>query len=441
MSKKSRNIFVCTNCGNEFPRWSGQCSVCKEWNVLEESELLAESEEISSKGRELVSRKLSEINVSQLKRFGSGFSEVDRVLGGEGVDSGFVDAEVVLLSGEPGVGKSTLLLQIVSNLSRSGKKCAYVSAEESASQIALRAERLFGQKNIEHDFDVVSGGEVEGIIDSLRLNGAEFVVVDSIQTVYSTDARGIAGGVSQVKASSMKLVNYAKDNNVTLVIVGHINKEGSIAGPKVLEHLVDAVLQIEGEQKAGFRIVRTLKNRFGGTNEVGILSMGRLGLEDIADASLYFVSEESAPGVCRSAIVDGNRVIIIQVQALVNTTSFSQPKRVAQGIPISKLQVVCAVLQKHSSLNLSDKDVYVNIAGGLKVNDPGVDLAIALAIASSLKVKSLSVKFAAIGELSLTGSIGRSFQHEKRKKELEAQGYKLVDATRVGDIAKIISSI
>ncbi|MBN1331783.1 DNA repair protein RadA [Candidatus Dojkabacteria bacterium] len=426
---KNSSIFVCTNCGNEFPRWSGQCPSCDEWNTLEESEIYKDEKKIAGNAR-VIAKKLKDVDISKFKRTGSGFRELDRVLGGIRGNSGFVEGEVVLLSGDPGIGKSTLLLQVLAEISKKKIKTAYVSAEESSSQVALRAKRLLGSNFSVIDMEVVSGNEVESLIQKIRELKAKYVVVDSIQTVHSAEARGLAGGVSQVKASSLKLVNFARENDVTLLIVGHINKEGNVAGPKVLEHLVDAVLQIEGDEKSGYRLVRGLKNRFGTTNEVGILKMGESGLEDLGDAPLFFVSGEKSPGVCRSAIIEGNRSIVIEVQALTNVTSFSQPKRVAQGISSSKLQVICAVLQKHARLKLYDKDVYVNIAGGLRVNDPGIDLAVAIAIASSLKDKALSANVAALGELSLTGIVGKTLREEQRRKELENLGLKVLKTSK-----------
>ncbi|MBD3280915.1 DNA repair protein RadA [Candidatus Dojkabacteria bacterium] len=435
---KNSSVFVCTNCGNESPRWSGQCPSCEEWNTLEESKLYVEEKKASSSASVSV-KKLKDIDVSKLVRTTSGFIELDRVLGGVADKAGFVEGEVVLVSGDPGIGKSTLLLQVLTDISNRGVRSVYVSAEESASQIALRAKRLLGNDFSSIELEVVSGNEVEGIIEKIRKLKAKYVVVDSVQTIYSSDARGLAGGVSQVKASSLKLVNFAKENDVTLIIVGHINKAGNVAGPKVLEHLVDAVLQIEGDEKSGYRLVRGLKNRYGTTNEVGILKMGESGLEDLGDAPLFFVSEEKAPGVCRGAIIEGNRSIVVEVQALTNMTSFSQPKRVAQGISNSKLQVICAVLQKHAGLKLYDKDVYVNIAGGLKVNDPGIDLAIAIAVASSLKGKALKADAAALGELSLTGIIGKPLREGQRRKELKNLGLDVIKSSK--NIKTVVSSI
>jgi len=441
---KNSSIFVCTNCGGEFPKWAGQCATCSEWNTLEES-AVAVSEQRASMGagnaKPAKAKKLSEIDLRKAKRVSSGFLEFDRVLGGTDSKFGFVQGEVVLVSGDPGVGKSTLLLQTLRNLAEDGLKVLYVSAEESENQIALRAKRVFGKVKKDENFEIMSSFDVDSIIASLGKNSPDFVVIDSIQTISSQESRGIAGGIAQVKASAIKLVNYAKSNNVTLLIVGHINKEGNVAGPKTLEHLVDAVFQMEGDERSGFRLIRSLKNRFGTTNEVGILGLDDKGMTDITDAASYFVSKDNTAGVCRSAILEGNRVIVVEIQALTNNTVFSQPKRVAQGISNAKLQVICAILQKHAKVKLYDKDVYINVAGGLRVNDPAVDLAVALAISSSVKSKKIPASTAVLGELSLTGNIGSVTRESSRVKELKRMGYSKVVGASSGYISAVIKGI
>jgi len=398
--------------------------------------------------KKLVAKTLEEITLRKLDRVSSGFDEFDRVLGGDGKNFGFIEGEVVLVSGDPGVGKSTLLLHSLINLAVSGYKVLYVSAEESEAQVAERAKRIVGgtgkansakssqqQIKLQENFKIVTAFNVDSVIATIDKEKPNFVVIDSIQTVSTQDVRGIAGGIAQVKACTVKLVSYAKSTKTTLMIVGHINKEGNVAGPKVLEHLVDAVLQIEGDSKSGYRIVRSLKNRFGTTNEVGILGMEGNGMIDIKDAAHFFVSEENAPGVARSAILEGNRIIVIEVQALTNTTSFVQPKRVADGVSNAKLQVICAILSKHANIRLYDKDVYVNIAGGLHVKDPAVDLAVALAIISSVKDKKLPVSTAVLGELSLTGGVNSATRIDLRKKELKRLGYgRVIDSSQIRNI-------
>lgn len=439
---KAGMVFVCTNCGNEFAKWSGQCPACDEWNTLEESEIYTQEAAIAKGGkfhtRNVKAKRLSEIDLGKIQRVSSGYSELDRVLGGEG----FVPGEVVLVSGDPGIGKSTLLLQALGFLADSGHKCLYVSAEESESQVAIRAQRIFGRLKKDDNFKVLSVFDVDAAINAMEKDPVEFAVIDSIQTFSSSEARGIAGGVAQVKASAVKLVNYAKSKNITLLIIGHITKEGNIAGPKTLEHLVDAVFQIEGEERSGFRLIRSLKNRFGTTNEVGILSLGSSGMVDVKNAGKFFTSEEDSEGVARSAILEGSRVLVVEIQALTSSTVFSQPKRVAQGIPASRLQLICAILQKHAKVKLYDKDVYVNVAGGLNIKDPAIDLAVALAIASSIKAKKLKSNSAVLGELSLTGKIGQVARADARIKELKRMGYsRVLDSSKASSISMLISKM
>lgn len=393
--------------------------------MLEESSSTFSSGGSKRRSSKIKVQSLSKIDLSSLDRVSSGFVEFDRVLGASGRESGFVQGQVILVSGDPGIGKSTLLLEVLGNLSRQDERVIYVSAEESAGQVALRAKRIgFKGSRLLDNFKIVSSSDVDGILDVLEKEKAKFVVVDSIQTVTSSETRGIPGGIAQVRACANKFVNYARSTDTTLLIVGHINKDGHIAGPKTLEHLVDSVFQMEGDEKYGFRLIRSIKNRFGATNEVGILGMDSDGMKDIKDASAFFVSNDSSAGVARSAIIEGNRVLIVEIQALTNPTIYSLPKRVAQGISVSKLQLICAILQKHAKLRLSDKDVYVNVAGGLMLKDPAVDLAVAAAIVSSLKLKPINSKAAILGELSLSGKIGSVTRLKDRVKELKRLGYK-----------------
>lgn len=439
MAKKN-TVYICSNCGASSPKWAGQCSTCHEWNTLEEEVLIKAESSMTRSAKKLELKGFNEIELSDLKRISSGYSEFDRVLGGEKTQQGFVKGEVALISGDPGIGKSTLLLQVLSNLANKGYKVLYVSAEESEQQIAIRANRVLAKIPDKDNFKIVSSYDLDAILETLANEVPDFVVIDSIQTVSTSQVRGLAGGISQIKASTINLVNFAKENNVTMLIVGHINKEGNVAGPKVLEHLVDAVFQIEGEEKSGYRVIRGLKNRFGTTNEVGILGLEDKGIVDIKDASSYFVSSDSAPGVSRSAILEGNRVLVVEIQALTNNSFYSMPKRIAEGVSLSKVQVIAAILERHAKLRLSDKDIYVNIAGGLKVRDPSIDLAIAMAIASSLKGAVLDANTAILGELSLTGRVGSVSRVETRKKELTRLGYKnVIDSHTVSNIGRISS--
>lgn len=439
---KMNSLFVCSSCGAEYPKWSGQCSSCKEWNTLEEQEIFKAEERMKGLVKRLEIKRVSDISSDENTRVPSGFKEFDRVLGKTEKSSGFVAGEVLLVAGEPGIGKSTLLLQVLADLAGRNHKTIYVSAEESEGQIAMRAKRIVNTKEGLKKMNFLGGFDIDSIIQLLIKEKPEFVVLDSIQTVSSSNVRGMAGGISQIKYATLQLVELAKTSNTTVMIVGHINKLGNVAGPKVLEHLVDAVLQIEGDEAAGYRLVRALKNRFGTTNEVGILGMDEKGLKDLKDATSYFVSKDEAPGVCRTAILEGKRVIVVEIQALTNVTNFAQPKRVAQGIPYSKLQVICAILQKHAKLPLYERDVYVNVAGGLKITSPDVDLAVALAIASSEKNKLLSSSSAALGELSLTGRIGRVTRKDSKVGELKRLGYtKVFDTDSAKDVMQLIRKV
>ncbi len=438
---KSDQIFICSNCDAQFSKWFGQCPKCKKWNTLEQESVVSYENTLYTATDVKVS-KISEIEEEEINRASSGFVEFDRVLGGKRKNLGFVPASVVLLAGDPGIGKSTLLLQTLYNVATEDNKPLYISAEESAGQIAMRAKRIFKNKSKLSYMNILPTSDISQIIKLLGKLKPKFVVVDSIQTVVDKDIRGVAGGIAQVKSVTLQLIDYAKKHGITVVIVGHINKEGNVAGPKVLEHLVDAVLQMEGDDKSGYRLLRSLKNRFGPTNEIGILSIAENGLIDIKNASSYFVTDQQAEGVARSAILEGNRVIIVEVQALTVKSVFVQPKRVAQGITNSKLQLICAILQKHTNLKLYDKDVYLNIAGGLRSNDPGLDLAVAYSIASSILMKKVSTDTAVIGELSLTGAIGNVVRSDLRKKELHRMGYsRIVDSNSYKDIRNLILAL
>lgn len=430
---KNKSSFKCLNCAEIYSKWQGQCNSCGEWNTIEE---FSTAEVKAASPSKLV--KLNSVEKNSLQRISTKFEEVDRVLGMSDKMSGLAQGSVTLVSGDPGIGKSTLLLQVCANLSSSNKGVVYASAEESVNQIALRAKRTGLDKDLA-DVDFIHDYDVDSIISSLVESNAKFVVIDSIQTVMTTDVSGLPGGMAQVKSSTSRLVNFAKKNGITMFIIGHINKDGNIAGPKILEHLVDTVLHIEGDKKTELRIVKSLKNRFGATNEVGILKMGELGLEDVSNPSIYFLSNDSLPGVARSAVLEGNRTLIVEVQALISSSIYSMPKRVAEGISLSRLQMICAIVQKYTKVNLSDKDVYVNIAGGLKVNDRGLDLAIALAIISSHKSISLKNESVYIGELALTGMVNSSFGEVSKIKEVERLGYSAITSNDLKSISKVNS--
>ncbi|MFQ5493247.1 MAG: DNA repair protein RadA [Candidatus Dojkabacteria bacterium] len=412
---RSHKLFTCSNCAYESSKWQGKCPNCNEFNTFEESEQLPGSMQTLQQARLL---NLKQISKEKRKRISTGYSEIDRVLGG-----GLVPGEVVLLSGEPGIGKSTLLLQLVAGISKKNFETVYISAEESAEQIGLRGERIVSKPN-EH-LMLLQAFELNSIMAQLKELQPGLVVVDSIQTVYTQESLGLPGSISQIKNVSSKLVKYAKENNIAVIIVGHITKQGSIAGPKLLEHLVDAVLQLEGDEKRGFRLLRSFKNRFGSTNEVGIFEMTEKGMVEVADPSQYFLEDikESKIGVCPGVVLEGNRPLIIEVQALTVSTPFSLPRRIAEGISKSKLELLAAIISKYGKIDLSSRDIYINIAGGIKVKDPALDLAVVLAILSSLKEKPLPPKLVAYGEVSLTGVIRKVVRNEQRDREVKRLGY------------------
>lgn len=425
---KASSKFVCQNCGYESRKWLGQCSECNSWgSMLEESDMEVVSGKVDMQSV-LEIKTMKSISSSTVQRFSSGIVEFDRVLGKSGQSEGFVEGQVILLSGEPGIGKSTLLLQVLFNNVLHGMDTIYISAEESEGQISLRADRLISNnKKLDKEklsnLRVASAFNVEGIIEAVRKEKPKCLIIDSIQTIFSVDSRSIPGSVSQVKICANKLVNYAKSENVILIIVGHITKDGVIAGPKLLEHLVDTVLQLEGDEKTGVRIIRSLKNRFGQTNEVGLFEMSSGGLMDLSNPTQFLVSEGSMIGVCRSVAIEGSRPVIIEVQSLLNNTPFSLPKRVSEGIPVARMQRIAAILSRYSKLQFADKDIYIKISGNLKVDDPGIDLAIALSLYSSYKNKGLSPSCIAFGELNLTGRIGKVIRNDDRSRESKRHGF------------------
>jgi DNA repair protein RadA/Sms len=384
----------------------GQCNSCGEWNTLEESQISA----VEKRAAKMVlvdaavSTKLSSGGVDFRQRVSTPFNELNDVLGG-----GFVEDQVILLAGEPGIGKSTLLLQLAVDLKAKNKSVVYVSGEESVSQVGRRANRLFsGEVERYEDIDFMGSLGVGSLIASFDAQKPEFVIIDSIQTMFDETLSSLPGSLAQVKSCTSKLVSAAKSIGFVLVLVGHINKDGGIAGPKVLEHLVDTVLNFEGEREADYRLVRVAKNRFGSTGEVGLLIMTEAGLIDLNSEYNIFDSGENSPGVARTLVVEGNRPLVLEVQALVTSTVFPYPKRVAEGMPISRLQLICAILDKYAKLNLGDKDVYVRTTGGYSLKGTESDLAIAAAIISSMKSKAYSPNEVFVGELSLGGSVSVS---------------------------------
>lgn len=395
---KSVTTYTCSSCGHEASGWLGQCPNCGAWGSFEEAEIKLGGNSKGNADLDVVD--LSKVEISNKGRLSTGVSEFDRVLGG-----GLVEGAVVLISGEPGIGKSTLLMQVVHSFVSSSVEAVYVSAEESIQQIALRSHRLFGKSSSK--VKAIAAFEVNSIIDKLDELKPQVVVIDSVQTIFDDQARGLPGGVSQIKHVASKLVSYAKKNGISIILVGQITKDGVVAGPKLLEHLVDVVMHLEGDEKRGLRMLRSMKNRFGTINEVGLFEMNEKGMDEIPDPSKYFVSSaiKHSVGVCKTAVMEGNRVLIFEVQALIVSSPYSLPKRISQGIPKSRIELVAAILTKYTNLDLSSRDIYINVAGGFNVKDPSVDVAIILAIYSSLKKSKLPANLVAAGEVYLSGGI------------------------------------
>ena len=397
MAKKTTTVFVCNSCGYESGKWLGKCPACNEWNTFVEEKAITGTkgttkEKNKPKG-EIV--KLNEVEKKQTLRISTGVAELDRDLGG-----GFVNGSLTLLGGEPGIGKSTLILQICDNVKVDGK-ILYVSGEESAEQIKIRADRL-GIKNDNLLF--LAETDIDNVEVALENTGAKFVIIDSVQTMYSDEITSAPGSVSQVREITARIMKMCKQTGITTIIIGHVTKDGNIAGPRVLEHMVDTVLYLEGERYFSYRILRGVKNRFGSTNEIGMFEMQNEGLVEITNPSQLLISERDGnpPGSSIVVSLEGTRALVIELQALSTPTVFGMPRRNASGIDYNRLTLLMAVLEKRGGMNLSSQDVYINLVGGLKVNEPALDLGIVLATASTYKNISIKEDIAIIGEVGLT---------------------------------------
>lgn len=439
---KTKNIYVCQSCGYESPQWQGLCPSCKNWNTFEETIVAAPTKAAaraaSSRGIGGFSAKpitLSQVKNNETKRTSSGSGEFDRVLGG-----GFVLGQAVLLAGDPGIGKSTLLTQIAKNMPKN--KILYVCGEESLAQVKVRAERMsYKAENLL----VIAETDADVIADTIeQTKGISLVIVDAIQSITSDEYTGFAGSIGQVRAGTQKLTNTAKKTGVPVILVGHVTKEGTVAGPKVLEHIVDTVLYLEGDSQHLFRILKTTKNRFGPVSEVGIFEMTDTAMMDVTNPSEMFLAEmggeNKASGSCVSVVMEGFRPILFEIQALTTKTFFGYPRRTTSGFPVNRLQVLIAILEKRCGLNLSDQDVYVNVAGGFKVNEYAVDLAVCIAIASSIKNKAVKSKTVAFGEVGLAGEIRNVSHQDKRIKEAKKLGYtNMISPQKIKSVKEAIS--
>ena len=418
---KARSNFVCQNCGASYPKWTGKCENCGEWNTLVEQ--VVETKGASavarshSRGKILKPQSMRSIAAEDsVKRLPTGIADLDAVLGG-----GILPAGVMLLAGQPGIGKSTLLMQVAAHVAEQSS-VLYVSGEESASQIKLRATRLGATSG--DDLQFVASTSADDIAATIRSGQYKLVIIDSIQTLSLEEIASAPGTVSQITNSSNVIIRAAKASGAAVILVGHVTKEGSIAGPKVLEHLVDVVLQFEGDRYGGFKVVRAVKNRYGSTSEAAIFEMNDKGLRVVENPSAALLAErQNADGSVVLATLEGNRPILVEIQALVNSTNFGYPKRTASGFDLNRLNLLIAVLEKRTKLNLSDKDIYVNVVGGLKLADRAADLAVAMAIASAAAGRKLDDGLVVFGEVGLGGEIRSAQGADKRLNEAKKLGF------------------
>ena len=417
---KAKTVFYCTECGNETAKWAGRCPACGAWNSIVEQ--AAPKASAAGKGRTKAlarskAHPIAELQTEQELRFSTGMGELDRVLGG-----GAVKGSLVLVGGAPGIGKSTLMLQICSQLCRFAK-VLYVSGEESPHQLKMRAERL---KVASGNLYVLSETCLGDVLECVSEEAPDILIVDSIQTLYNEELDSPAGSVSQVKDCTMTLMQLAKGQGITVFVIGHVNKEGSIAGPKVLEHMVDCVLYFEGEQTSNYRILRAVKNRFGSTNEIGVFEMEQNGLVEVPNPSEMLLSGRPlhAPGTCVACVMEGSRPVMAEIQALVARTSFNVPRRTTDGFDFNRANLLFAVLEKRGGLNIGMCDGYINVIGGLQLNEPAADLALVLAVASSYRDKPMDSDVTAIGEVGLTGEVRAVLALQQRLGEAARIGFK-----------------
>ena len=417
MAKSKKNVFFCQNCGHEESKWLGQCPACKEWNTFVEEKAAPVKPGAAKAMHEAQAVSLNSISTGEDERVDTGIEELDRVLGG-----GIVQGSLVLVGGDPGIGKSTLLLQVCQRLSDMGKKVLYISGEESLKQIKLRAMRV-GEFN--ENLKLLCENGLGLIEETIRHMHPDVVVIDSIQTMFHEDISSAPGSVSQVREATNVLLQLAKGMNIAVFIVGHVTKEGTVAGPRVLEHMVDTVLYFEGDRHASYRILRGVKNRFGSTNEIGVFEMAACGLREVFNPSEFMLSgkPKEASGSVVVCSVEGTRPMLIEIQALVCHSSFGIPRRQTTGADFNRVNLLIAVLEKRLGLSLGNCDAYVNIAGGLKIQEPATDLGIAMAIVSSFKNKVIDSKMIAVGEVGLSGEVRGVSMIQARVQEAKKLGF------------------
>lgn len=428
---KDQIIYVCNECGGESFKWSGKCDECGAWNSLKEIREPKSISSNSSKVEPATVHNFSEMKFDDIKRVITGFSEFDRVLGG-----GIVPGSVVLLGGDPGIGKSTLALQLAVNLN----DVCYVSGEESVEQVSLRYHRIKKQKKIESN-NIIAENNFESIEKTILKIKPKIIIIDSIQTMYIPSFPSAQGSVVQVRENAIRIVRLAKKNNIAAIIIGHVTKDGDIAGPRILEHMVDVVLYLEGERYHDLRILRGLKNRFGDSSEIGIFRMESSGLIELPNPSLELLSERvGGAGSVVTSTIEGTRPLLVEVQALVNQSLYGYPRRTTSGFDLNRLNLLLAILKKFN-FNLNSHDVYINIVGGFKLREPAVDLAVAVAIASALKNIEIDRLLCVYGELGLSGEIRKVSYQNKREVEAKRLGYETLPSTRsLNDLLKTLFS-
>ena len=418
---KAKTVFFCKECGNESSKWLGQCPACKQWDTMVEQKL---EKNIYKSNRRTVSDNkavvLSQVSSKEDERMTTNIGELDRVLG-----SGIVKGSLVLVGGDPGIGKSTLLLQMCKELASMGKKVLYVSGEESTVQIKMRADRLGEFKG---EMLLLSETNLDTVLDNIDEIKPEIVVIDSVQTMFKEDVNAAPGSISQVKETTNVLMHIAKEKGIATFIVGHVTKEGTVAGPRVLEHMVDTVLYFEGENQASYRMLRAVKNRFGSTNEIGVFEMQREGLVEIPNPSKYMLQgkPEDEPGSVVTTTIEGTRTILVEIQALVCRTSFNFPRRTSAGTDYNRVNLLLAILEKRLGMKLAECDAYVNIAGGMKITEPAVDLALIMAVISSYRNVPINGRTIIFGEVGLTGEVRAVSQASQRVREAIKIGFEKI---------------